>query len=181
MARSNALHSTMRDHGPYHVGPLARYSLNFDRLAPLAQQAARAAGLGTSCRNPFRSIVVRAVEIVQAVDEALRLIDAYEEPDAPFLPVEPRAATGWGASEAPRGLLVHRYRFDDAGRVAESRIVPPTSQNQKIIEEDLRRYAESHTSLDDAALTWGCEQTVRNYDPCISCATHLLKVRVARE
>ncbi len=179
--RSNALHSTMREHGPYHVGPLARYSLNFDRLSPIAQACARDAGLGTECRNPFQSIVVRAVETVQVVDEAVRTIEAYEEPDSPSVQVEPKEGVGWGASEAPRGMLYHRYRLDAAGLVREAKIVPPTSQNLRTIEADLMRYVASHLELDDAALTWGCEQTVRNYDPCISCATHFLRVHIVRE
>ncbi len=178
--RSNALHSNLRDHGPYLVGPLARYSLNFDRLSPLAQRCAREAGLGESCRNPFRSIVVRAIETVQVVDEAVRIVETYEEPDAPAVKVEPREGAGWGASEAPRGMLVHGYKLDAAGLVREARIVPPTSQNLRIIEDDLARYVARHLHLDDAALTWGCEQTVRNYDPCISCATHFLRVNLVR-
>jgi coenzyme F420-reducing hydrogenase alpha subunit len=160
----------------YLVGPLARYSLNFDRLTPAAREAARDAGLGPVCRNPFHSILVRSVEILWAVEEALRIIAAYEPPVAPALQVEPRAGTGAGATEAPRGLLVHRYRLEADGRIADARIVPPTSQNQKSIEEDLRSFIEPRLGLDDATLTWQCEQAVRNYDPCISCATHFLKL-----
>ena len=101
--------------GSYLCGPLARFALAFDRLSPLAREAAAAAGLDASERNPFRSIVVRAVELVYAADEALRLIAEYEEPDAPAVEVEPRAGVGYGATEAPRGLLYHRYRLDDDG------------------------------------------------------------------
>jgi sulfhydrogenase subunit alpha len=178
---SNALHSTLRGRAAYFVGPQARYSLNFDRLSPLARQAAVEAGLGPVCRNPFRSIVVRAVETVQAVDEALRIVAAYEEPDAPAVPVEPRAATGCGATEAPRGLLYHRYRLDESGIIRDAKIVPPTSQNQKSIEADLWQFVEGHLDLDDQALTWQCEQAIRNYDPCISCATHFLRLSIERE
>jgi coenzyme F420-reducing hydrogenase alpha subunit len=161
----------------YLVGPLARYSLNFDRLTPAAREAARDAGLGPVCRNPFHGILVRAVETLWAVEEALRVIAAYEPPDAPAVPVEPRAGTGAGATEAPRGLLFHRYRLEADGRIADARIVPPTAQNQRSIEEDLRSFIEPRLALDDATLTWQCEQAVRNYDPCISCATHFLKLR----
>ena len=165
----------------YMTGPLARYSLNFDRLTPAAQQAARDAGLKTTCRNPFQSIVVRAVETLYAVEEALRIIAAYEPPDAPAVPVEPRAGTGAGATEAPRGMLVHRYRIEADGSIAEARIVPPTAQNQKCIEEDLREFVQPRLGLDDRALTWQCEQAVRNYDPCISCATHFLRLHRVEE
>jgi sulfhydrogenase subunit alpha len=179
--RSNALHSGMRDHGPYHVGPLARYNLNGRQLSPLARECARDAGLGDMVRNPFKSIIVRAVETVHAADEAVRIIEGYEEPDAPALKVEPKEGTGWGVSEAPRGLLYHRYRLDSAGIVKDARIVPPTAQNLRTIENDLADFVRQSLHLDDAALKWGCEQTVRNYDPCISCATHALRVNLVRE
>jgi coenzyme F420-reducing hydrogenase alpha subunit len=175
---SNALHSTLCGGGPYLVGPLARYALNFDRLSPLAQEAARAAGLGPVVNNPFQSIVVRAIEILWACDEALRLIAAYEPPSRPALEVVPRAGTGHAATEAPRGLLYHRYRLDAAGAIVDAKIVPPTSQNQKRIEEDLASFVAPRLALPAEQLTWACEQAVRNHDPCISCATHFLTVRV---
>jgi len=161
----------------YLVGPLARYSLNFDRLTPAARQAAHDAGLGPVCRNPFHSILVRSVETLWAVEEALRIVAAYEPPAAPAVAVGPRAGTGAAATEAPRGLLVHRYRIEADGSIADAKIIPPTSQNQRSIEEDLRKFIEPRLGLDDATLTWQCEQAVRNYDPCISCATHFLKLR----
>ncbi len=178
---STALHSVLKERGAYFVGPLARYSLNCDRLSPLALQAARDAGLGPVCRNPFKSIVVRAVEIAYACDEALRIIDAYERPQAPAIAVEPRAGVGHGCTEAPRGLLYHRYRIDDQGTILEAKIVPPTSQNQKTIEDDLGRYVQGHLDLSREALTWQCEQAIRNYDPCISCSTHFLQLDLDRE
>lgn len=181
VAHSNALHSVLKERGAYFTGPMARYSLNFDKLSPLAQNAARQAGLGPVCRNPFRSIIVRAVEVFWACDEALRIIDNYEPPDAPALEVTPQAATGYGATEAPRGLLYHRYRLDEQGRILDAKIVPPTSQNQKTIENDLRRFVTDRVDLPDDKLTWQCEQAVRNYDPCISCATHFLKLKIIRE
>jgi coenzyme F420-reducing hydrogenase alpha subunit len=180
VARSNALHSRLRDGGIYHCGPLARYSLNGERLSPLAHEAARDAGLGRECREPFRSIVVRSVELVYACDEALRLIDAYEEPEVSHVPVEPVAGTGYGVSEAPRGLLYHRYRIDGEGTILDAKIVPPTSQNQLAIEEDLRGVVAGNADLDDERLRHICEQTIRNYDPCISCATHFLALEVER-
>jgi len=178
---SNALHSVKMDGGPYFVGPLARYSLNFDQLAPAAREAAREAGLKPVCRNPFQSIVVRCVEMVHAVEEAARLIDAYEPPDQPALETEPRAGEGWAITEAPRGILYHRYRIDAEGKILEARIVPPTSQNQKTIEQDLWRFIPPRMHLPQDQLTWQCEQAIRNYDPCISCATHFLKLELVRE
>jgi sulfhydrogenase subunit alpha len=180
VARSTALHSRIRGGGSYLVGPLARYSLNFDRLSPLAREAAREAGLGPNCTNPYRSIVVRAIEVVYACDEALRIIAGYEEPDRPAVASTPRAGTGYGATEAPRGLLYHRYRLDEQGSIAEARIVPPTSQNQPSIEEDLASFINGFLDLPDEQLRHRCEQTVRNYDPCISCSAHFLRLEVDR-
>lgn len=176
---STALHATL-DGRRHLTGPLARYTLNHDKLSPQAREAAAAAGLGAECRNPFRSIVVRAVEVVYAVEEALRIIDAYQRPARPFVPVEARPGVGHGVSEAPRGLLYHRYEIDEAGLVKAAVIVPPTAQNQAAIEDDLARVVVSDGGLDDAALTAMCERTIRNYDPCISCATHFLTLHVTR-
>jgi sulfhydrogenase subunit alpha len=181
VAHSNALHSTLRERGSYCVGPLARYALNYARLSPLAQEAARAAGLGRACRNPFKSIIVRAVEILWACDEALRLIAAYDPPAQPFVEVPRRAATGYACTEAPRGLLYHRYRLDADGTILDAKIVPPTSQNQKMIEEDIARLVSRQIELPQPQLTWQCEQAIRNHDPCISCATHFLTLRLDRE
>jgi coenzyme F420-reducing hydrogenase alpha subunit len=175
---SNALHSVRRGGGAYHVGPLARYSLGSAHLGGMAREAAREAGLGPACANPFRSIVVRAVELLWACDEALRIVESYEPPERPFVPFEPRPATGHGCSEAPRGLLYHRYRLDPQGLILEARIVPPTAQNQKTIESDLRHFVPRVVDRPREELTLRCEQAVRNYDPCISCATHFLRVDV---
>ena len=178
---SNALHSSLQRRGVYFVGPMARYSLNFDRLSPLAQEAARSAGLSDVCRNPFKSIIVRGVETLYAIDEALRIIDQYEMPDAPAVEVQAREATGYACTEAPRGILYHRYYVNAGGLIRAAEIIPPTSQNQRMIESDLWQFVAAHVDLPDDKLTWQCEQAVRNYDPCISCATHFLKLTIERE
>jgi len=177
---STALHARLAGGGRYLTGPLARYALSSRWLSPLAREAARAAGLGETCDNPFRSIIVRAVEVVYAVEEALRLIAAYSPPDPPAADVPPRAATGHGVTEAPRGTLYHRYQIAADGLISTARIVPPTSQNQAAIEADLRDFVQAHLDLDDAELTRRCEQAIRNYDPCISCSAHFLDLTVER-
>jgi coenzyme F420-reducing hydrogenase alpha subunit len=181
MQHSNALYSALQERAAYFVGPLARYNLNFDKLSPLAQEAAKQSGLGRECRNPFQGIVVRAVETVYACDEALRIISSYDPPDCPAIEVTPHAGTGHGCTEAPRGILYHRYSFDEGGLILLAKIVPPTSQNLRIIEEDLTEYVSTRLHLPNDRLQWQCEQAVRNYDPCISCATHFLRVRIERE
>lgn len=176
---STALHATL-DGGRYLTGPLARYSLNSAALSPTAREAAAAAGLGADCRNPFRSIVVRAVETVYAVEEALRIIEDYERPARPFVPVAPRTAVGHGVSEAPRGLLYHRYEIGDDGLVRAATMVPPTAQNQAAIEHEMGLLVAGNIGLDDAALTSLCERSIRNHDPCISCSAHFLSLTVER-
>ena len=180
--RSTALHARLGGRDPYLTGPLARFALHSSLLPEVARQAAAGAGLEGPCRNPFRSIVVRSVELVFACDEALRLIESYEPPSPPAVPVvaEGAAVTGAGATEAPRGLLLHRYDVTADGTIERARIVPPTSQNQLTIEEDLRRVVAGGLALDDRELAWRCEQAVRNHDPCISCAAHFLDVEVDR-
>jgi coenzyme F420-reducing hydrogenase alpha subunit len=177
---STALQARLAGRGRYLTGPLARYALSGQWLSERARAAADAAGLGHDCRNPFRSIVVRGVELVYAVEEALRLVESYEPPEPPGVMCAPRAGVGCGATEAPRGTLFHRFELDAAGSILDARIVPPTSQNQGAIEDDLRRFVEPRLGLDDHRLTHECEQAIRNYDPCISCATHFLDLFLER-
>ncbi len=178
---STSLHSRVKERGDYLVGPMARYHNNFDLLPPSARKAAKKVGLGKSCSNPFKSIIVRAVELVFACDEALKLIQRYEQPDKPSIECTPKEGVGHGCTEAPRGALYHRYRIDRAGIIQEARIIPPTSQNQKSIENDLHAFVEKNMHLSDAKITWQCEQTIRNYDPCISCSCHFLKLKIDRD
>ncbi|MCC9711367.1 nickel-dependent hydrogenase large subunit [Streptomyces sp. MNU76] len=184
---STALHARL-DGRRHLTGALARFAVGGRLLSPLTREAARAAGLGdpgegVMCRNPFRSILVRAVEVVYAVDEALRIIDAYEPPPRPYTEVPPTAGVGHGATEAPRGLLYHRYALDADGILTDARLVPPTAQNQGAIEDDLLRLAQAAITdgdPDDAELTVLCERAIRNHDPCISCSTHFLDLTVVR-
>lgn len=176
---STALHA-MLDGRTFLTGPLARYAMNNQWLSPVAREVASEIGLHGPCRNPYRSILVRAVETVYAVAEALRIIDEYEPPARAAVAVVPRAGTGHGVTEAPRGLLYHRYRIGTAGAVESATIVPPTAQNQPAIEADLLRLVSESLALDDHELAHLCERAIRNYDPCISCSAHFLDLRVTR-
>jgi sulfhydrogenase subunit alpha len=176
MEHSNALHSYQKGKGAYCVGPLARYALNADQLSPMAKQVATDLKLGPVVKNPFKSIMVRAVETVFAYEEALRVIAQYDPPPSPTVTIVPAAGIGFGASEAPRGMLYHRYRIGDDGHIRDAKIVPPTAQNQPTIEDDVRKFVTKNVDLPREQLTWKCEQAVRNYDPCISCATHFVRL-----
>ena len=175
---SNALHCRVKGRGPYFVGPLARINLNFDRLGPDVVSVARETGISWPSSNPYVSIVARALEVLYAVDEAVRVIDAYQPPSTPAAPLEIRAGVGRAATEAPRGLLYHAFETDDRGLIHSARIVPPTSQNQARIEADLRALAPDIVHQPKAVATRMCEMAVRNYDPCISCSTHFLKLEI---
>lgn len=179
--RSNALHGAIRGKGAYATGPIPRFNINHGLLHPAAKQAARNTGLTPPVHNPFKSIIVRGVETIHALEVAMELIENYKEPDPPFVEVIPKAGVGHGATEAPRGILRHKYELDEKGIIKHAVIVPPTAQNQKSIEADLLAYARAHIHLDDAKLTLGLEQAIRNYDPCISCATHAIRVTVDRK
>ncbi|MFE1752523.1 Ni/Fe hydrogenase subunit alpha [Streptomyces anandii] len=188
---STALHSRL-DGRRHLTGSLARYAVSGHLLSALAREAAREAGLsdpplapgtpqGEVCRNPYRSILVRAVEVLYAVEEALRIIDVYEPPEHPYVDVPAQAGVGHGATEAPRGLLYHRYALDTEGRITDACLVPPTAQNQGAIEEDLRvlvQAALAGGTTSDAELAHLCERAVRNHDPCISCSAHFLDVDI---
>ncbi len=178
---SNALHSAVQERGAYFVGPLARYNLNFEKLSPLAQELAKETGLPQDCRNPFQGILVRAIETIYACDEALRIIGTYEPPEKPHIEVPPKVGTGYGCTEAPRGILYHRYSYNERGLILSAKIVPPTSQNLKTMEDDLTEFVSTRLHLPKDRLQWQCEQAIRNYDPCISCATHFLKLEIERE
>ena len=175
---STALRSQVRGRGAYLCGPLARLNLSYDRLPPAIQAAARAAGVEPPCHNPFKSLLARMVEVVYAFDEAIRIIEAYAPPPSPFVDAPPRAATGFGATEAPRGLLYHRYALDPEGTITGAQIVPPTSQNQLAIEEDLVAIAPELAAMPHEDASRRAEQAVRNHDPCISCSTHFLKLTI---
>ena len=178
---SNALHSRLRATGQtYLVGPLARYALCRDQLAPEALALVEEVALEPVVRNPYRSIIVRGVETAHAIAEAIRIIEAYRPPARPAAPTPTWAGQGHAATEAPRGTLFHRYVIDEGGLIREAQLVPPTAQNLPRIEDDIRQVVPSVVHLDDDALQERCEMTIRNHDPCISCATHFLDLRVVR-
>ena len=178
---STALHAVRKAHqSSYLVGPLARVSLNRARLSPAALRLADELGFESPCSNPFMGIIARGLELVHAYEEALAIMKSYEPPRPSRIAYSHRAGEGCAATEAPRGMLYHRYTVDAAGKVTFATIVPPTSQNQRQIEQDLRHLLPAIMNEADDALALGCERLVRSYDPCISCSTHFLKVSVER-
>jgi coenzyme F420-reducing hydrogenase alpha subunit len=179
---SNALQARGSDGLPYLLGPAARLVLDHDQLHPVAREALDASGALESIRvNPYRSIVARAIELVHATAAAIDIVDAYVPPERGAVDWEPRAGTAAWATEAPRGLLFHRYEIGEDGRIAAATIVPPTSQNQAAIEADVAAFAPRVLDLPMDAATHTLEQLIRSYDPCISCATHFLDLSVHQQ
>jgi coenzyme F420-reducing hydrogenase alpha subunit len=178
---SNALHSLMSDTGtPYFLGPLARINLNASLLTPVSREVAERAGLRVPETDPFFSMAARAAEVTLAIEESIRIIEGYTPPEPPMVEPEPRPGSATWTTEAPRGTLYHRYEVDEDGTILEAKIIPPTSQNLRHMEEDLRRFLPDMLDRPDDELTRLCEMVVRNYDPCISCATHFLRLEIER-
>jgi sulfhydrogenase subunit alpha len=177
---STALHSSVRGRGSYLVGPLARFNLNFEKLPAVARAAAIEASMSPPVRNPFRSIVVRGVEILFACLEAMRIVQEYEPPSEARVAAPPCAGAAQAVTEAPRGILYHQYVLDEKGIILDAKIVAPTAQNQKRIEDDLYGFVPRVAAKPLKEATWKCEQAIRNYDPCISCSTHFLRLHVER-
>ncbi|MBS0265349.1 MAG: Ni/Fe hydrogenase subunit alpha [Planctomycetes bacterium] len=177
VAHSTSLQSQRIDNAaPFFVGPLARVNLCRDRLAPAARRLADELKFETPCWNPYLGIVARGLELVHAYEEALEILRDYRPFQPPRISYQYRAGSGCAATEAPRGLIYHRYRITDTGTIEFAKIVPPTSQNQKQIEDDLRAYLPAILHESDQRVAELAERLVRNYDPCISCSTHFLKV-----
>ncbi len=175
---SNALHSHTVDGNTYLVGPLARLNLNHAQLLPAAKQALKDAGISLPLRNPYKSLLARAIELVHFYEEAIQLVNAYKPEGRAHAEIKLKAGEGAGATEAPRGLLYHRYQIDGQGLVKFAKITPPTAQNLPRIEADLFALAPRIVELPEAEATLTAEHLVRAYDPCISCATHFLKLKV---
>ena len=180
MPHSTALHAHLAGGGRYLTGPLARYALGSRWLSPLAREAARAAGLGETCDNPFRSIIVRAVETVYAIEEALRLIAAYEPPEPPAVEIRPRAGVGYGVTEAPRGPCATGTRSTRRASSSPPASSPRRPRTRRPSRPTCATSWRTELDLDDAELTRRSEQAIRNYDPCISCAAHFLDLTVER-
>jgi coenzyme F420-reducing hydrogenase alpha subunit len=177
---SSARHAVLGTDQHVAVGPLARVNLNAARLTPLAMEAAARLSLKVPETDPFQSLGARVVETALAIDEAARLVAEYVPPTPAHAPVVPLAGRATWITEAPRGPLYHRYDVDASGTVRSALIVPPTCHNLPNMEDDVRRVVSQSLQVDDAELTRLCEMAVRNYDPCISCATHFLRLRVDR-
>lgn len=163
----------------YAVGALARFNNNYDLLTPGAKKAAEALGLRPICCNPFMNTVAQVVEVVHALEDGRQLIDRLLTRGlrAEDRTVQVRAGTGVGAVEVPRGLLIHEYTLDEAGKVTAANMIIPTGQNHQNIEDDMGVLVPQIIERPQEEIRLMLEMLVRAYDPCISCSTHMLRVK----
>ena len=178
---SNALHC-MLNNKPYLVGPLARINNCFGHLPTSIHVFLQNLKINFPTTNMYYSIIARSVEMYYCTLEAIRILQEYKYPHHSHVEVKPKAGQGFGCTEAPRGMLWHHYQLDDNGQVKSARIIPPTSQNQARIEEDLRiSLFKFGLNNEEEKLRAYSEMIIRNYDPCISCSTHFLNLKVSRQ
>ncbi len=178
---SNAYRVIAKGRHDVLTGPLARVNLNYQQLKEPVKEVAKEIGFKVPCKNQYKSIIARGLETYHAILEAIEIIENYEPPARPYVEVEPKAGKGASATEAPRGILYHRYTFDDKGMVTSARIIAPTTHNQLTIEEDFKVRLDELVKLPEKEAALEFEKIVRNYDPCISCATHFLKLKIDRK
>jgi coenzyme F420-reducing hydrogenase alpha subunit len=162
----------------YAVGSLARFNLNAEQLLPMAVETAKQFGLKKGACNPYLNNVAQVVECAQVAEHSLQLIDELLTKGLKPEPVkvEPKAGEGVGCVEAPRGILFHRYEFDDKGFCTKANICIPTGQNHANIQKDFEAFAPQIIDRDQDEIRLLLEMLVRSYDPCISCSTHFLNV-----
>ncbi len=167
----------------YMVGALARYKINHSKLHPTAQKVASALDLTPECVNPFKNTAAQVVEVVQCYEKICEIIRFFIEQG---ISLEDQSkpsqysGEGVGAFEAPRGTLYHHYMIEDQYLINANCVIP-TAQNLANIEADMRLLVNEKLDLPSDKMTLLLEMLVRAYDPCISCATHLLEVEFVRK
>lgn len=175
---STALFSGIKRKGelqPYLVGPLARLNHNYDKLPDEIRGVMDRCGVEIPLLGMDKSIIARVIEIAYAIYESIRLIKGLNEAESPSIEFEPRAGIATWITEAPRGMLIHKYELDDKGRIMNCKIIPPTSQNLAMIEQDIINLIMSKNDMDKRLLKKTVASLIRSYDPCISCSVHLIE------
>jgi coenzyme F420-reducing hydrogenase alpha subunit len=158
----------------YLVGALARINVNHAQLHPLAAQVADELGIQPICCNPFMNTLAQIVETVHEIEEGQNIVKRLLENgiSKEKFAVEFQAGRGVGAVEAPRGLLIHDYSYDNTGHIIKANCIIPTNQNHANIQHDLESLVRNNLSNGADNLRKLCEMLIRSYDPCISCSTH---------
>lgn len=177
---STAKHSYVKGRSSFMVGPLPRVNINYRNLSDEAKDILSSSMFRFPCFNPFASNIARLAEIVTLIDKAVRIIDEKPLEGKPYIEAKPRAGEASAITEAPRGVNFHSYRLNDDGVVTYASLAPPTCQNAANIEADLLAYLKDYLDRSDEEIARRSEMLIRAYDPCISCATHILEVKISR-
>ncbi len=166
----------------YMVGALSRVNNNYEMLSDRAKQYAEELGLKVPCYNTFMINIAQFIEIVHCVDDGIRLIDEILneglKEDKALVEVKPKAGRGVGIVEAPRGTLIHDYTYDKSGKITKVNLIIPTNMNYANVEKDLEAYIPSIIDKSEDEIRFHSEMLIRAYDPCISCSTHFLNVKL---
>lgn len=168
----------------FMVGALARFNNNYGKLTDNAKKYAEELGLEAPCYNTFMNNIAQFVEIVHSVDDSIRLIDEILEEglddNKAMAEIKPKAGRGVGVVEAPRGLLIHDYTYNDKGRVEKANLIIPTGMNYANMEKDMHALVPAIIDKSEDEIKLACEMMIRAYDPCISCSTHFLKCEISK-
>jgi len=160
----------------FAAGALARFNNNHRFLHEKAREAAEHLALRAVNHNPFMNNVAQVIESYHVMLESLEMIDELLDADLEDVRAEykPKAGTGVGAVEVPRGILYHSYEIDDSGIIKKANCIIPTTQNNANIHHDLPELVNQEMSRgkDEHEIEKLCEMLVRTYDPCISCSVH---------
>ncbi|MCD6313021.1 MAG: Ni/Fe hydrogenase subunit alpha [Thaumarchaeota archaeon] len=178
---SNALHYRLRNGRAYITGPIARFNLNYDLISPEVKDILKDAGCKPPLKNTYQSIIARAAETLHSILEIGRLVEEYSEPAQPYIEAPVKAGEAAAIVEAPRGMLYHHYRIDEMGKIVYADIIPPTAQNYAAMEEDILKVGDLILKEPQEKAQQIVETTIRNYDPCISCSVHAIRLKVIRE
>ncbi|HII72136.1 TPA: Ni/Fe hydrogenase subunit alpha [Candidatus Woesearchaeota archaeon] len=164
----------------YFVGALARVINRLDELSPESKVYVH--DFQERKNNPFMNIPAQAVEILEGVNRAIELLEGLElvEEENPEVKLRPCECEGIAAVSAPRGVLFHRYKFDKDGYCVESDITTPTTQNLALMEEAISALLKKILNEDEESIKKKIEQLIRAYDPCVSCSTHFLEMKLER-
>jgi sulfhydrogenase subunit alpha len=153
------------------VGALSRLNIKYDLLHPEAKKAAQMLEFKPGERNPFRNIIAQAVEIVHGLWKCIELLDTLSLKNY-LVTVKPGQGAGSSVTEAPRGMLYHKYELNRMGIVERADIVTPTAYNFTSLEENLRQLIFLNIEKPAEEISLLCEMLVRAYDPCFSCSVH---------
>ena len=182
-------HSTAKhcwaDRDSFMVGALSRFNINYEQLTDNAKRHADELGLKAPSYNTYMNNIAQFIEIIHSVDDSLKLIDELLEEgldeDKAMVEVKPKAGRGVGTVEAPRGLLIHDYTYDEEGKIEKANLIIPTGMNYINIENDLNALVPDIIEKSEDEIRLACEMMIRAYDPCISCSTHFLNVKLVNK